>query len=110
MLKKKVPISLLRLLELCLLFLKRLPSWLRCFVVFSTLIFNYYLLTYVFQAEEYVPLPKGDVHKKKELVQDVTLHDLDVANARPQVSHYFLSYCNYYIIAQCYPIIVKISQ
>ena len=26
----------------------------------------------------------GDVHKKKEIVQDVTLHDLDVANARPQ--------------------------
>mmetsp|Transcript_22787 Transcript_22787/g.53160 ORF Transcript_22787/g.53160 Transcript_22787/m.53160 type:complete len:455 (+) Transcript_22787:40-1404(+) len=36
------------------------------------------------EAEEYVPLPKGDVHKKKEVVQDVTLHDLDVANARPQ--------------------------
>lgn len=39
------------------------------------------------EAEEYVPLPKGDVHKKKEIVQDVTLHDLDVANARPQVHH-----------------------
>lgn len=24
------------------------------------------------------------MHKKKEIVQDVTLHDLDVANARPQ--------------------------
>merc|ERR1712010_431752 len=36
------------------------------------------------EAEEYVPLPKGDVHKKKELVQDVTLHDLDIANAKPQ--------------------------
>ncbi|EDV21554.1 RuvB-like 1 [Trichoplax sp. H2] len=35
------------------------------------------------EAEEYVPLPKGDVHKKKEVIQDVTLHDLDVANARP---------------------------
>ena len=32
----------------------------------------------------YVPLPKGDVHKKKEVVQDVTLHDLDLANAKPQ--------------------------
>lgn len=42
----------------------------------------------MFKAEEYVPLPKGDVHKKKELVQDVTLHDLDVANARPQVGHF----------------------
>ena len=39
---------------------------------------------YDLEAEEYVPLPKGDVHKKKEVVQDVTLHDLDVANARPQ--------------------------
>merc|ERR1711934_943692 len=36
------------------------------------------------EAEDYVPLPKGDVHKKKEVVQDVTLNDLDVANARPQ--------------------------
>ena len=36
------------------------------------------------ETEEYVPLPKGDVHKKKEVVQDVTLHDLDIANARPQ--------------------------
>lgn len=35
------------------------------------------------EAEEYVPVPKGEVHKKKDVVQDVTLHDLDVANARP---------------------------
>lgn len=35
------------------------------------------------EAEEYVPLPKGDVHKKRHVVQDVTLHDLDVANAHP---------------------------
>lgn len=39
------------------------------------------------EAEEYVPLPKGDVHKKKEIVQDVTLHDLDIANAKPQVGY-----------------------
>lgn len=38
---------------------------------------------YDLEAEEYVPLPKGDVHKKKEVVQDVTLHDLDIANSRP---------------------------
>lgn len=37
------------------------------------------------EAEEYVPLPKGEVHKKKEIIQDVTLHDLDLANAKPQV-------------------------
>jgi RuvB-like protein 1 (pontin 52) len=36
------------------------------------------------EAEEYVPLPKGEVHKKKEIVQDVSLHDLDVANANPK--------------------------
>ncbi|CAO3593627.1 unnamed protein product [Absidia cylindrospora] len=36
------------------------------------------------EAEEYVPLPKGEVHKKKEVIQDVTLHDLDIANARPE--------------------------
>ena len=39
---------------------------------------------YDLEAEEYVPLPKGEVQKKKELIQDVTLHDLDMANARPQ--------------------------
>lgn len=48
-------------------------------------------LSLLFQAEEYVPLPKGDVHKKKEIVQDVTLHDLDVANARPQGGQDILS-------------------
>merc|ERR1712066_926589 len=42
-------------------------------------------------AEEYVPLPKGDVHKRKEVIQDVTLHDLDAANARPQGGQDILS-------------------
>ncbi|KAE9420586.1 hypothetical protein Angca_003908, partial [Angiostrongylus cantonensis] len=46
------------------------------------------------EADDFVPLPKGDVHKTKDLVQyvklyqvlvkDVTLHDLDMANANPQ--------------------------
>lgn len=35
------------------------------------------------EAEEYTPIPKGEVHKRKHVVQDVTLHDLDVANAHP---------------------------
>lgn len=43
-----------------------------------------YASEYDLEADEYVPVPKGDVHKKKEVVQDVTLHDLDMANARPQ--------------------------
>ncbi|ESQ42191.1 hypothetical protein EUTSA_v10013490mg [Eutrema salsugineum] len=43
------------------------------------------------EAEEYVPLPKGEVNKKKEIVQDVTLQDLDAANARPQGGQDILS-------------------
>ena len=43
-----------------------------------------YATEFDLEAEEYVPIPKGEVHKKKEIVQDVTLHDLDTANARPQ--------------------------
>ncbi|KRX79750.1 RuvB-like 1, partial [Trichinella sp. T6] len=35
------------------------------------------------EAEEFVPLPKGEIRKQKEFVQDVTLHDLDTANAKP---------------------------
>ncbi|KAI8904436.1 TIP49 C-terminus-domain-containing protein [Gorgonomyces haynaldii] len=46
---------------------------------------------YDLEAEEYVPVPKGEVHKKKEVIQDVTLHDLDVANARPQGGQDILS-------------------
>lgn len=43
-----------------------------------------YATEFDLEAEEYVPLPKGEVHKKKEIVQDVTLNDLDAANAKPQ--------------------------
>lgn len=31
----------------------------------------------------YVPLPAGDIPKQLEVVQELTLHDLDVANAKP---------------------------
>lgn len=41
-------------------------------------------LEYDLEADEFVPVPKGDVHKKKDVVQDVTLYDLDMANAKPQ--------------------------
>ena len=50
-----------------------------------------YASEYDLEADEYVPLPKGDVHKKKEVVQDVTLHDLDMANAKPQGGQDLLS-------------------
>ncbi|GJM92627.1 hypothetical protein PR202_ga09113 [Eleusine coracana subsp. coracana] len=46
---------------------------------------------YDLEAEEYVPIPKGEVYKKKEIVQDVTLHDLDAANAQPQGGQDILS-------------------
>ncbi|XP_059473151.1 ruvB-like 1 [Neocloeon triangulifer] len=50
-----------------------------------------YATEFDLEAEEYVPLPKGDVHKKREVVNDVTLHDLDTANARPQGGQDILS-------------------
>ncbi|KAI8870503.1 TIP49-domain-containing protein [Ramicandelaber brevisporus] len=43
-----------------------------------------YATEYDLDAEEYVPIPKGEVHKKREVVRTVTMHDLDVANAEPQ--------------------------
>jgi RuvB-like protein 1 (pontin 52) len=53
-----------------------------------------YATEFDLDAETYVPLPKGEVHKKKEVVQDVTLHDLDIANARPQGGQDILSVMN----------------
>uniref|UniRef100_A0A914E2S6 RuvB-like helicase n=1 Tax=Acrobeloides nanus TaxID=290746 RepID=A0A914E2S6_9BILA len=38
------------------------------------------------EADEFVPMPKGDVHKSKDVVQYVTLHDFDQANATPHTS------------------------
>ncbi len=43
-----------------------------------------YSTEFDFESEVYVPIPSGNVHKKKEVIQDVTLHDLDVANSKPQ--------------------------
>jgi RuvB-like protein 1 len=42
-----------------------------------------YATEFDLEAEEYTPIPKGEVHKRRHVVQDVTLHDLDVANAHP---------------------------
>lgn len=53
-----------------------------------------YATEFDLEAEEYVPLPKGNVHKKREVVQDVTLHDLDTANARPQGGRDIMSMLN----------------
>lgn len=43
-----------------------------------------YASSYDLEAETYVPLPKGAVHKNKTIVHDITLSDLDAANAQPQ--------------------------
>lgn len=43
-----------------------------------------YATEFDLEAEDFVPVPKGHVEKKKEVVQTVSLHDLDVANAKPQ--------------------------
>jgi len=43
-----------------------------------------YATEYDLEAEEYVPLPKGDVRKHRMVVQDITLHDLDAANSKTQ--------------------------
>ncbi|KAK8830434.1 hypothetical protein WA577_006116, partial [Blastocystis sp. JDR] len=46
-----------------------------------------YASEYDLEADEYAPVPKGEVFKKKEVIQDVTLHDLDMANAQPTGAH-----------------------
>mmetsp|Transcript_60979 Transcript_60979/g.54979 ORF Transcript_60979/g.54979 Transcript_60979/m.54979 type:complete len:456 (+) Transcript_60979:78-1445(+) len=46
-----------------------------------------YSTEYDLESENYVSIPKGNVHKKKEIIQNVTLHDLDVANSKPQNSN-----------------------
>lgn len=42
-----------------------------------------YSTAYDIEKDTYTPLPKGEVLKKKELVQYVSLHDMDVANSKP---------------------------
>merc|ERR1711976_187280 len=43
---------------------------------------DHYASEYDLEADEFVPVPRGDVHKQREVIQDVTLHDLDVANSK----------------------------
>lgn len=69
-----------------------------------------YATEFDLEAEEYVPLPKGEVHKRKEIVQDVTLHDLDVANARPAGGNDILSVMGQLIKPQKTEITDKLRQ
>ncbi|OAG33626.1 RuvB-like protein 1 (pontin 52) [Nematocida sp. ERTm5] len=36
------------------------------------------------ESDKYVPLPKGDILTKKEILQEMTLHEVDIANTRSQ--------------------------
>ena len=65
-----------------------------------------YATEFDLEADEYVPMPKGDVHKKKEIVQDVTLHDLDMSNAKPQGGQGTVS-CP--ILFSLYPILTTLT-
>eukprot|EP00917_Polyrhabdina_sp_WS-2016_P011242 GHVP01024833.1.p1 GENE.GHVP01024833.1~~GHVP01024833.1.p1 ORF type:complete len:463 (+),score=103.97 GHVP01024833.1:20-1408(+) len=49
------------------------------------------------EADEYVPLPKGDVKKKREVVQELTLHDLDISNSKPQGGQDMVSVVNQFV-------------
>lgn len=42
-----------------------------------------YASAYDLEAENYVPLPKGEVHKRKDVMNLITLADIDDANSRP---------------------------
>jgi len=59
-----------------------------------------YASSFDLESETYVPLPKGDVHKRKELVQDITLGDLDSANARPQGGQDIMSVMSHIVKSQ----------
>ncbi|KAK1348802.1 RuvB-like protein 1 [Hamiltosporidium tvaerminnensis] len=38
---------------------------------------------YDIEAECFIPLPKGEVLRRKEIIQEVTLHDLDISTSKP---------------------------
>lgn len=38
------------------------------------------------ESDKYVPVPKGEVFTKKEVLQETTLHEIDMANAKPRGS------------------------
>merc|ERR1712232_750416 len=49
------------------------------------------------ESEIYVPIPKGNVFKKKEIIQDLSLHDLDIANSKPHGDKNPLSLINSFV-------------
>ncbi|CCF75413.2 RuvB-like protein 1 (pontin 52) [Babesia microti strain RI] len=49
------------------------------------------------ELEEYVPLPKGEVFKVKKIAQELSLHDLDTANAKPMSGNDVVSILGQYL-------------
>ena len=79
------------LIEIYLVFWKRVSYVTYCKIILTAFAIEQrtgrsdtFATEFDLEAEEYVPMPKGDVHKRREVIQDVTLHDLDTANAKPQ--------------------------
>lgn len=55
---------------------------------------NAYATEFDLETQQYAPIPKGSVHKQKEIIQDLTLHDLDAANVKPQNNSNVMSLMN----------------
>lgn len=36
------------------------------------------------ESNKYMPIPRGDIYTKREVLQEMTLHEIDVANAKPK--------------------------
>lgn len=58
---------------------------------------NAYAKEYDIEFDEYVSLPKGDVYKKKEVIQQMSLHDIDLANANPTMGEDLATVLNSYL-------------
>ncbi|KAK2194449.1 bifunctional P-loop containing nucleoside triphosphate hydrolase/TIP49 [Babesia duncani] len=56
-----------------------------------------YATEFDLEIEQYVPLPKGEVYKQKQMVQEISLNDLDVANSHPTGGNDMLSLMNKYL-------------
>ncbi|GIX61554.1 RuvB-like helicase 2, putative [Babesia caballi] len=56
-----------------------------------------YATEFDLEVEEYVPLPKGEVSKQKQCVQELSLNDLDIANSQPTGGNDVLSMINQYM-------------
>nr|XP_013180874.1 unnamed protein product [Papilio xuthus] len=64
---------------------------------------------YDLESEKYVPLPKGDIFRSKEIIQETTLHNLDLSFVQPTDEVSF-SYLNKAIDSPYNPLIILSSN